>query len=492
MALNVNGNSALEWNAAINLDDFDAGIVHIDAKLKQTFDESVKLSKDTNANLAKGIFGDSDKILNGFQTNIRKGVEEISVLRSSLPGLKQSVQDGTAALSEIASTAAESSFSIMDLAGGWGLLAGAVVAGAIKLYDWINAESEAEKTQRLLNTAINEAVASLTSEIIELTTLVKVARDATESTKTRQQAIDNINKSYPELHNNLNLENINTRAVTVALVEQIEALKEVAKQKSISRLVDKTSEELEAAKQKFQEDKNNLGLFSSPTALAKDAANIKILTDRLNDFSSALVENTKKKNESEAATDKGGRLKQIDDQLKKLKADKDFHASTIAETKDFNDKIKKLQAERDAIDPPEVKAAKVGRVITPKAHAEQSSNHILEERKRLLRELIKLERDSSQSGLVREQSEIDKIKQKYSEAIQKVVDYNDKVNNFNVKNPKANIPRINLEEATTKIIMARNIELANTESKQKAAIFIQSLDRQKEIFSQYEDAKNEI
>jgi hypothetical protein len=304
----------------------------------------------------------TDSAISSATSNMQGGLQKVSPalnsLTSQLGKTALAAVKTDSSLSSLTSVAAGSGGAFAELGeslptGGFLLIGAAIFEAGRKLYEWITAESEAAKTQRLLNTAINESIASVTSEVTKLQTLVSVARDASNSTEIRQNAINELNKEYPDYLGNLTLENINTKKVTDSIDIQIKSIERLAKTKALSRLVDKTAEEVAAAKQKYIEDSKG-GYFKSGNLL-DDAKDYLTLSKRLDAYTAALISATK---EETKAVPNTGRLKQIDDQISFLKQQKELHASTLAETKDYNAKIKKLQDERDLIDPDQKKPKK--------------------------------------------------------------------------------------------------------------------------------------
>lgn len=296
----------------------------------------------------------TDSAISNVGSNVQgitKASPALSSVTSQLGKTALAAVKTDSSLSSLASAASSSGGAFAELGaslptGGFLLIGAAIFEAGKKLYEWITAESEAEKTQRLLNTAITQSLASVTSQVTQLQTLVSVAKDVSQSTQVRQNAIDQLNKEYPDYLGNLTLETINTGNVTDAIKKQIEAIQRLAKLKALNTLVDKTAEAKEAAKQKYLEDSKG-GYFKSGNLL-EDAKDYLTLSKRLDTYTESLIAATKEENKSAPNV---GRLKQIDDQIAFLKTQKELHASTLAETKDFNAKIKKLQDERNAIDP---------------------------------------------------------------------------------------------------------------------------------------------
>jgi hypothetical protein len=103
---------------------------------------------------------------------------------------------------------------------------------------------------------------------------------------------------------------------------------------------------------------------------------------------------------------------------------------------------------------------------------------ILNERKKLLEEITSKQRDSFQSGLVKEDSIVDKLKESYELLIKKVEEFNQKAR-------KKGIEQIDVAP----ILKAKDLEVANTIQKQQADEFIKSVEKQKDAFDQFEKYK---
>lgn len=104
------------------------------------------------------------------------------------------------------------------------------------------------KAQKDLNVALAEAEGSVAGEVAQLNSLVSIAKDTSLSYSARTQAVKELNKEYPELHGNINLENINTAAVTATINREIEAIKRRSQAKALEKLIDDESVKVEKAK----------------------------------------------------------------------------------------------------------------------------------------------------------------------------------------------------------------------------------------------------
>jgi tape measure domain-containing protein len=172
------------------------------------------------------------------------------------------------------------------------------------------------------------------------------------------------------------------------------------------------------------------------------------------------------------------------DALKQVrqKIEEAYNAETDAARKkqlaadlEYADKRKKI------LDP--YAAFKEGQKQQKKDEAE--TNKLLEKRKDLLQAISDVQRDASQSGLVKEQSEVDKVNEKYDTLLRKIVEFNQEVDKT------GNGQKIGLTDINA-LAAARAQELQNVNLKQDAEHFKQNLEQQKQLFEQYEEAKKQI
>jgi hypothetical protein len=121
---------------------------------------------------------------------------------------------------------------------------------------------------------------------------------------------------------------------------------------------------------------------------------------------------------------------------------------------------------------------------------EKEYDKLLEQRKTLLERIEAVKRDAKQSGLIKEQSEIDKTNEKYDVLIQNIEEHNRKIEEQNKKN-RTPLNKVGLLSVTD-VEAARAEELRNVNLKQQADKFQENLEIQKKIFEQYEEAKKQI
>ncbi len=168
----------------------------------------------------------------------------------------------------------------------------------------------------------------------------------------------------------------------------------------------------------------------------------------------------------------------IDDEIK---AEKELQAQKSTNSKEYQDyqkKINALEEERKTI-------AGATKAELKAQHTEENKlNSILEKRKSLLNDLSALHQGAVQSGLTKEASEVDKINEKYDQALKKILAFNEENKNKGVK-----------QISTTEINQVgsdRLTEINNANLRHNAEQYKKELNQQKDIFSQYEDAKKQI
>lgn len=141
------------------------------------------------------------------------------------------------------STGAMKAFKIA-MASAFSLGVGALIIAVIANWDKIKAViegttgamGESIRQQKILNESRKEALKATEDERISLFKLVEIAKNEQLSKQQRQQAINQINKNYPEYLGNINLENIGTKKTNELIEKQIDL---ITKREQIRLLTDK-------------------------------------------------------------------------------------------------------------------------------------------------------------------------------------------------------------------------------------------------------------
>ena len=148
---------------------------------------------------------------------------------------------------------------------------GLLIAGIVllvqnfdKIVDAIGGVNGSLREMKKLNKEVSdEAISQSTNEIATLNELISTAKNENLSRKDRQKAINDINKSYPELLSNITLENIGSKETNGLILKQIDLI--VAKEKLkilYSRLA---VEELEKEKKSTEDGLSTLQKFRKQT-----------------------------------------------------------------------------------------------------------------------------------------------------------------------------------------------------------------------------------
>ena len=105
---------------------------------------------------------------------------------------------------------------------------------------------------RKMNSALVEGSKAAGGEIGELKLLIDVAKDESLSRRDRQDAINKINKDYPEYLGNLELEHINLEKTSRAIQKQMDLLLARAKVQALTNIITKESEKVFEAQANMQ------------------------------------------------------------------------------------------------------------------------------------------------------------------------------------------------------------------------------------------------
>jgi TP901 family phage tail tape measure protein len=123
----------------------------------------------------------------------------------------------------------------------------AAIAGAVTAYvAWNRQLTDLEKNQRNIDNINKSAEASSLTQVNNIQNLLSLARDESQATGLREQAVAKLNQEVEELNGNLTLEEINTQATTDAIERNTNKILTNAKVKaSQSKLEELFAEQLE-------------------------------------------------------------------------------------------------------------------------------------------------------------------------------------------------------------------------------------------------------
>lgn len=357
------------------------------------------------------------------------------------------------------------------------ILANPYVAAATALGALISAlvifrdnTTNAQKAQIKLNDALSDSEKSTVEQTIKLQDLVKVARDETRSKGEREKAIKQINSISPEYLSNITLETINTNKSTEAIENYITALKRKAREEALY----------------------NARVDLHKEMIAIDAGERDGLLDNVLGFGRALVGGNWAKHLAETRQDAKKAIQEqldvIDEEtekaLKENASKENIKAEVIQNKKFWEDKKAEAQTALDALSIIDAQGEKgkallkqiaeydekIAAYANQKIKGSKAENNLLS----LLKDISNAERKALQSGLEKDESEIDRINQGYDDLEKRAKELG-----------------LN-SEIFKRIENSRKIETGNERQKQEIDEFQKAINRQKEIFDSFEDYKTRI
>lgn len=290
---------------------------------------------------------------------------------------------------------------------------------------------------------------------------------------------DNVNKYLDALRNQFKLE-ANKEAVTASIKQEQQLQKLIDEKRKKQEALNK---EAQTFKKRGDTEGSGLSQFASIEAataeknLIRDLEEQKKITQELGE--------TQVKAESEKQVAQKRTIAIIDEEIKVLKKRQTEESVTNKQFTDFQKQIIVLEEEKKKItgaSKSELKALQA---------EENRANAFLEERRTLLEKISDLQKNANQSGFQKTQTELDKINERYDDVIDSIDKYNRKVDEFNKKSPKNQVQKIGQTDILA-LNKARTQELDNTRLKEDADRFKKSLDDQKRVFEQFEEAKKQI
>lgn len=375
------------------------------------------------------------------------------------------------------------------------------VAGLVGAFFLLRKESTNVKSSQELLAAAQKNVGDKMAETeAKIRPYVDALKNANLSEQERVDIYNKLKEIDPKIVEGLNAKtlsyaqltgNVNLYLAALRNQYKLEANKEglqasIKQENAIQAKIDqlnkrKAKAEQEALAAKKRNDSESAGL--SQFTVIETEGDIKILSDQLKQQQAVTEELGKTQVKAETTKQDAVKrtLKVIDDEIKAEKEQQQAQSSNHAEFEKHQTKIKELEAERKKI------VGETTKDLNAASAAEDRLNSILNQRKDILASIADLQRDAQRSGLVKDQSELDKVNEKYDDAIAKIVKFNAEVDRFNKKN-KTNVQKVGIAD----IEEARRIELRNTSLKQDAEKFKENLDKQKDLFLQYEEAKKTI
>lgn len=210
-------------------------------------------------------------------------------------------------------------------------------------------------------------------EATQVVSLIAVLKSETETRERKLAAIKELQKINPDIFSQLDLEKDKVNGLDAAYQDYIKSLKTAVAAKILqAQLDDKVTKlvKLEGVEESGVGKAIDSAMKKAAVSLAKKGDNtllfnlniktsikdkkIATLNSQIEDLQNRLSELSKGVKVGGVEI-KGGRLKQIDDEIKELKDKKELYSNSLADTKNYNAQIKKLEDERNNIDPKEKK-----------------------------------------------------------------------------------------------------------------------------------------
>lgn len=393
------------------------------------------------------------------------------------------------------------SFSLRSLQAAWKSLNAAMIANpAVALTTVIGALASAlilfnkqvdssVKAQEAINDITAETRKNIELERSKLQELVKVANDETRSKQDREKAIRKINEISPEYLGNISLETLRTKEGQKAIEDYILILEKKAQAQAVQSKLDELFRkklDAEIKQSQVRRDKKGraerngfLDIFAqlgigdgsegykfieAQKQFEEADAQIKAIVTKYKD----IIDKNLLGSDQGDSNKKIRTIEIIDEEIKALQELQKKKSTNQQEFDEFERKINALQIERLS--------------ITGKTKNQlQTENKLLNERKGLLEQIQEVIRDSNRTGMIKEESELDKINEKYDTLFKKISDFN-KVNPNN-KIGLANISQLN---------KAKTNEIDNTNQKKAFELYKDDLTKRQQLFQQYEDTKLRI
>lgn len=150
-------------------------------------------------------------------------------------------------------TAAQTLFNKVVKANPYVAVATAMAALVGVIVAFISKTDKATEAQKELNKVNAEAATQCRSEIVELSSLVKIAQDKTASDAARMDAIKKIQEKYPGYLDNLSLENIYSQNAATSIANLTNMILEQAKARMLLAKIEEIQRKKEEMKKEYLE-----------------------------------------------------------------------------------------------------------------------------------------------------------------------------------------------------------------------------------------------
>jgi hypothetical protein len=334
-----------------------------------------------------------------------------------------------------------------------------------------------------------EAIKNSAGTVSTLELLRDVITDTNKTQGTRVQAIKEYNSIADEA-NQIDLKQINNlNKINDIISTQIDLIEKRGLARAAETIVAERAETFLLAQEstekkvrgKVQKEEEASAFFNKGVTITQDKPNkprglkvgdtIRVLNQKTGRLEEVVVtENT---------------IEQFDREAKKVEADilKTVREGRIRQLVQDDPEVQKAKQDLDsavAVFKNTIARGFVSTVTKDTKKLGGELSNLLNERKSLLDAILNLQRDAFQSGLTKEMSEVDKVRERYDVLIKDAKALNEELAKKGLK--KLSIDIKDLEAAG-------KIHIDNTIQKQDAQEFIKVISKQKEAFDQFEKYK---
>lgn len=357
--------------------------------------------------------------------------------------------------------------------------------------------TKAKSAQQLLSDAQEQFGGRLAETEAKIRPYLEQLRNANVSEQDRLNIYNKLKEIDPKIVEGLTAKTISYEKLANNVNLYLTALrKQIALEVNRSAVTESIKEEERLQKELDQERKNleiNIRERGDDDAYVNNVQLVQIekLKTQLKEQKAETEElgNTQVEKEKQVSAEKERTLRVIEDEIKSLKEQQTASSTTAKQYQEYQKQINKLEQEKRRI----TGASKSEAAAANKAIKEEESeiNALLEKRKDLLGQIADQQRNADRSGLTKEQTELDRINERYDTVLQNITEYNKRVDEFNKKNPKAGVQKVGQADILA-LNDARSQELDNSTLRQKAEEYKKYLEAQRQLFIEYENAKNEV
>lgn len=383
--------------------------------------------------------------------------------------------------------------------------AAGIAALTLAIYSMATTSNAAADALKKISDIQSEGAVAVAKEKDTIDQLLVVYNDRNRSEDEHAAALQKIIALNPKYLEGLNANNIATAEGKGIIDRYLKSLNDkangeaayAAKQANLQKIIELQTKGIDAISNTDHLGESLKRFFTGKEDLsgAKEAA--AIVADKIKDLkaANALIDQTFQKQIQDSLV--GGTqdpakpleaakrtLAEIEKEIGDTKKKQADDSTTRDQFLKYQEQINKLEAEAEAI------RGRTQSQLKAQESLENKINALLEKRKGILDELAGLKEGSRLTGVTKEESEIDKINNKYAQAVKDVDEYNKKVDEFNKKN-KTNVAKIGSGDLSL-LNDAKIFETQNAVLKQQADQYKKHLDEQKELFTQYEEAKKQI